>query len=137
MKKNKHLKINFMSEKEEIKKEIEILENQIKPLKEKLEAIRKKEGNWITGRLQDCWKGVGHFNENELLFSATAKCVCGGGLAYPTNQYNISGYWDCANVLTGNADFKKKHDRFPFAFYAIKSEMQPSANGATTRPIEK
>jgi hypothetical protein len=52
----------------------------------------------------------------------------------------IHGYWDCSAILTGEAipvgqPGAVKHEaRLPFAFYEIKSENQPSARGATTRP---
>lgn len=53
----------------------------------------------------------------------------------------MHGEWDCTAVLRGiasanekNEDGTHKHPTFPFAFYEIKSENQPSAYGATTRP---
>ena len=55
--------------------------------------------------------------------------------------FKIASDWWCSKVLkgqTGGLDdglpATEKHEVFPFAFYKVKSENQPSANGATTRP---
>lgn len=91
-----------------------------------------------------------------LCYAATARCKCGAGLAYdpfgasggyPEQGENdspfrggLSGYWDCSAILLGTAIPKgqpgsvQHEDQLPFAFYEIKSENQPSAHGATTRP---
>ena len=73
-----------------------------------------------------------------LVYAAFARCPRGAGLAYaPRGESGkpIQGYWDCAAILLGTADEGVKHTaRLPFVFYEIKSENQPSANGATTRP---
>lgn len=78
-----------------------------------------------------------------LVYAAHARCPCGAGMAYdPIGEDKgspfvgpLSGYWDCSAILLGAADTAVKHEaRLPFAFYEIKSELQPSANGATTRP---
>lgn len=86
-----------------------------------------------------------------LLFAATARCRCGAGLAYVPEHVERLGLnseaasWRCSALLlmsreelekepTGDA---ARHDGpLPFAFYEIKSERQPSANGVTTRPRE-
>lgn len=75
------------------------------------------------------------FTPDELVYSARARCKgCGAGLAYPKNC-GIRHYWDCSGVLTGKIQNPgKEHIQYPFAFYEIKSENQPSADGATTRP---
>lgn len=74
------------------------------------------------------------FTSEELKYAAHSRCHCGAGLAYPKDM-GIHGWWDCSAILTGTADDTVKHEaRLPFAFYEIKSEDQPSANGATTRP---
>lgn len=74
----------------------------------------------------------------KLTYSAHSRCPCGSGLAYGkmTKSNNpVEGYWDCAAILDGTADKNVQHTaRLPFTFYEIKSENQPSANGATTRP---
>ncbi len=74
------------------------------------------------------------FTPEELVYAAYSKCVCGCGLAYPKN-IGIKGMWYCSGILTGIAEADSTHDSpYPFAFYDIKSEGHPSANGATTRP---
>lgn len=73
------------------------------------------------------------FSDADLVYSATARCkLCGAGLAYP-KECGPNHQWTCSNVLK-NIGTDKGHEAFPFAFYEIKSENQPSANGATTRP---
>lgn len=77
-----------------------------------------------------------------LCYAATARCPCGAGLAYdpfqedgPSTPFFGPSYWDCSAVILGTARKDVKHtDQLPFAFYEIKSENQPSAGGATTRP---
>lgn len=75
------------------------------------------------------------FKPEELTYSAYARCKgCGAGLAYP-KKCGVGHYWDCADVLTGKiVNPGKEHIQYPFAFYSIKSEDQPSVKGATTRP---
>lgn len=73
------------------------------------------------------------FNDDELIYSAGARCAkCGAGLAYPKNCDPFH-QWTCSAVLK-NIGTDKGHDALPFAFYEVKDEGQPSANGATTRP---
>jgi hypothetical protein len=89
------------------------------------------------------------FTAKQLTFAATSRCPCGAGLAYPTDgpgdetlpqRWPYNGYWDCASILLGTAiasgeEGSATHTaRLPFAFYEIKSENQPSAHGASTRP---
>lgn len=82
-----------------------------------------------------------------LIYSATARCMCGAGLAYdpfsegsPESPFMGPDAWDCSAILLGTAIPKgqpgavQHDDQFPFSFYEIKSEGQPSAHGATTRP---
>lgn len=79
------------------------------------------------------------FTDDELIYSAFSRCPCGEGIAYPKN-ISPSGSWHCAGILTGRAktlpNWKEvQHDGDkPFTFWEVKSENQPSANGATTRP---
>lgn len=82
--------------------------------------------------------------EADLTYAATARCQCGAGLAYGAMceepPFRGPSYWDCSDILLGRAvpsgqpGAVTHSDRFPFAFYEIKSEHQPSAKGATTRP---
>ena len=73
-----------------------------------------------------------------LVYAATSRCPCGAGLAYIRRGESgdpIEGFWDCSAILLGTADKDARHTaQLPFVFYEIKSEAQPSAEGATTRP---
>jgi len=78
-----------------------------------------------------------------MVFAAYDRCPCGAGLAYDPSATRggsvfkgpLAGYWDCSAIILGTADQSVKHTaQFPFAFYEVKSEGQPSVNGATTRP---
>lgn len=79
------------------------------------------------------------YRDDELTYAATSRCPCGAGLAYPLGT-GSRGAWDCADILTGRAipsgqpGAAMHTDRLPFVFWEVKSEHQPSANGATTRP---
>jgi len=54
-------------------------------------------------------------------------------MAYP-NGVGMWGSWECSTILRGVAVRGGAHDGpKDFRFYEIKSEGQPSANGATTR----
>ena len=76
--------------------------------------------------------------EDRLVYAASARCACGAGLAYdPAGESGrpASGYFDCSAILLDHADQAVKHEaRLPFVFYEIRTERQPSAHGATTRP---
>lgn len=77
----------------------------------------------------------------KMTFAATARCPCGLGLAYDdtciAEPFRIPSYWDCSGILLGTADPAVQHTgQLPFTFYEIKSENQPSARGATTRPTD-
>ncbi len=71
-----------------------------------------------------------------LVYAATKRCPCGAGLAYAAGD----DAWDCSAILSGKAipthvvGSVQHTAKLPFVFYEIKSENQPSANGATTRP---
>jgi hypothetical protein len=78
-----------------------------------------------------------------LVYAATSRCPCGAGLAYDRDGESgkpIQGYWDCSAILldeaipSGQSGALQHTGRLPFAFYEIKSEEQPSAEGTTTRP---
>ena len=87
------------------------------------------------------------WKDSELRYAARARCRCGAGLAYapsdpgrPDSPFKGPSAWDCSDCLTDRAIHSGQpgavvHDEAaPFAFYKIKSEDQPSANGETTRP---
>lgn len=92
-----------------------------------------------------------------MIYAASSRCPCGAGLAYdpagasggypPPGEKSDSvfvgshgGYWDCSSIILGTAPNKDQPGsvehigKLPFAFYEVKSENQPSAYGATTRP---
>jgi hypothetical protein len=76
----------------------------------------------------------GTHKAEELIFAAYSRCPCGLGLAYVKGEGG-HGRWDCSGILMGTADARVKHtDQLPFIFYDVRSELQPSAQGATTRP---
>lgn len=90
-----------------------------------------------TDNFEEKWdkfeKGEFTFKEEDLIYSAFARCSkCKAGLAYP-KDCGMRHQWTCADVLKG-VGTDNGHEAFPFAFYEIKSETQPSAAGATTRP---
>lgn len=89
-----------------------------------------------------------------LVYAATSRCPCGYGFAYdPTGAvtadttetpFHRPDRWECAGTLLYVAGELEPDLRnwvknathepaFPFAFYDLKSESQPSANGQTTR----
>lgn len=72
------------------------------------------------------------FTDDELIYSATALCPCGHGLAYP-KECGIQHYWDCSAILKGIADPRVMHTgQLPFAFYKVKGE---SERNGTTRGV--
>ncbi len=74
------------------------------------------------------------YSDKDLLYSATSRCKCGAGLAYPDNTDDALriGAWVCADALKGASG---EHESFPFAFYKIREETSINNRaGATTRP---
>lgn len=101
------------------------------------EDFRAK-GAIVEQRVKQLWDNpdaATPFTLDELRFAAGARCTgCQLGLAYP-KDVGFRGSWTCSGILLGSAlHDATKHDSLPFMFYEIKSEDQPSANGATTRP---
>lgn len=108
--------------------EADRLDEQVKALRAEASALRLQEleAKPITER---------------LVYAAYKRCPCGAGLAYdPAGEDTDSPFhgpssWDCSAIILGTADNTVQHTgKLPFAFYEIKSENQPSAGGATTRP---
>jgi hydrogenase maturation factor len=78
--------------------------------------------------------GEQFFSAADLRYSATARCSkCHAGLAYP-KDCDMWHQWSCSAVLKGEAKDTAGHEALPFQFYSVKSEDQPSAGKATTRP---
>ncbi len=127
-----------METKEIIQNKIDNLKSQLEPLEKELNNIYERTSDETDAKIKLCEQLKDKFNEDELIFSAEARCQCGAGLAYAKTT-SPRGSWYCSDMLLGNALPKsdvnsKTHDAsFPFAFYNIKSDNQPSANGATTR----
>lgn len=83
--------------------------------------------------------------DKDLVYAATARCNCGAGLAYVPAEARPGGsmlFWDCSEILTGRAvpssqpGYKFHSPQYPFIYFEIVSEDQPSARrtGFTTRP---
>lgn len=123
--------------KEQIKNRLAELKNEAQPLEEELRNIIAAEGREVEAKVKRCRRMEDKFNEDELVYAAVARCQCGAGYAYP-EKIGVRGEWTCSAILTGKAELGSTHDgHLPFAFYELKSEGQPSANGATTRPIKE
>ncbi len=88
--------------------------------------------------------------DKELMYSATARCRCGAGLAHPLDHdlaMKIRA-WVCARVLRGEGQAVDQtisalggdpppgdHDSFDFAFYKIREETSVNnTGGRSTRP---
>ena len=99
---------------------------------EVLNAYHRQQQQTFEDRWEAFKKGQ-PFKPEEIRYSATDRCVCGAGLAYPPSC-GSNHQWDCSKVLLQEVKTNEGHQSFPFAFYEIKSEIQPSAYGATTRP---
>lgn len=111
---------------------------------------RKSGIDWFLTRRR-ARRGI-PYKESELRYSQRARCRCGAGLAYwpggfflrSRDVYESHG-WLCADILTGKIPLKEnmaqehgikemrgekpdpeKHDYYPFMFYEIRSEDQPS-----------
>jgi hypothetical protein len=75
------------------------------------------------------------YTDDELLYSADARCNCGAGLAYPLKRDDAMRItaWTCSAVLKGAAP--QSHESFPFAFWKIREETSiNNHHGGTTRP---
>lgn len=119
---------------------------------DQLEAGAKalREDAYERRRQRDCSRPL----EERLIYAAVTRCRCGHGYAYDpagevTNDKSDSplrrpNAWECAGILRHLAAEleepeaarvkEAEHDgALPFAFWELKSENQPSANGRTTR----
>lgn len=123
-----------MTRQEEITTEIKKLKIQLEPLEAELRTIHQKSEEETEEKIKRCYRLEDKFEPAELNFAAYTRCPCGHGMAYPKST-GSRGSWNCSAILLGIADVKATHEaELPFAFYSIKSEGQPSAGGATTRP---
>lgn len=120
--------------KETLKNQIEEIKKTLVPLEEELREIYNYEQREVESRIEKAERGHGDFEERELVYAAAVRCSCGAGFAYPKGT-GIHGEWQCSSILLGKAERGSTHKSpMPFAFYEVKSENQPSANGKTTRP---
>lgn len=74
--------------------------------------------------------------DEDLMYSATVRCRCGSGLAYPLDHVRArdQGAWICAVFLKCDVAHGE-HDILPFAFYKIREETSiNNTGGYTTRP---
>lgn len=121
--------------KEDLLAEVRDLEAKLNAKREELNAIWREEGKVYEERIASANRGNGDFKLDELRFAAKDRCACGAGMAYPKDYMNPKGDWYCSAILRGVADREKRHTApLSFLYYEIKSEDQPSAEGATTRP---
>lgn len=90
---------------------------------------------------------------DRMIYAAYDRCACGAGMAYdPAAEGDKSSplvlersgpsKWECSDIVRYETfDAAKQAEvkdathtpAMPFAFWEVKSENQPSANGATTR----
>lgn len=126
-------------ERQKLNEKITLLKNELRPLERRLNEIYIQQSKETESKVKRCNANMDKFQLDELIFSAYAICSCGAGLAYPKNS-GMHGSWYCSDILLGRAvpasqEGSKVHDGAkPFAFWEIKSEEQPSAEGSTTRP---
>lgn len=108
----------------------EIAQKQVKENQEIINKYHDEKEEVFHERL----KSGKPFTDDELRYASANRCVCGSGMAYPLGC-GPNHYWDCSAILKGEAKTTDIHtDQLPFSMWSIKSEAQPSANGATTRP---
>lgn len=120
-----------------VQKEKEFKES-MKPLEDEYTTLCVAIRNKTAARIQKAEQGKGDFKEEELIFSAHTRCECGSGMAYSKLGTELMGSWVCSAILMGSADKEVLHtSSLPFAFYDLQSELQPSANGQTTRPSKQ
>lgn len=119
---------------QELLDQIKELEAQLEPLREEWRELSRQQVQNTEERVQAAHRLQDKFDPTELRYAAYDRCECGAGLAYPLTS-GMHGAWHCSAILTGTADTTVPHTGGkPFSMWEIKSEDQPSANGATTRP---
>lgn len=76
------------------------------------------------------------YTDDELVYAAQKRCLCGAGLAYPVKFKNrMTGEWDCSQILKGLSRRIPGvfHERkLPFYVFIIPEETRYN----TTRPSE-
>lgn len=100
--------------------------------KERFEKIIHQYNRESQERFSERMRDNPIFTDDELYYSAEARCKCGSGLAYP-KDCGPSHYWECAEILKGTADKNVIHtERLPFTFFDLKGEG--SYKASSTRP---
>ncbi|MGZ6310852.1 MAG: hypothetical protein ACXWOH_09485, partial [Bdellovibrionota bacterium] len=89
------------------------------------------------------------FEEKDLVYAATERCICGAGLAHwlpRTALESLPRAWVCSRILKGDVSFSfdtiwkrgedrppnYEHDQYPFDLVEIISELV-TPPGVTTR----
>lgn len=115
-------------------------QKRLQDIREQVKKLEQQETEIIANR-QTTFK-------DGLIYAATARCAyCRTGLFYPEKQRfepgsmaeDLRQCWVClpvyAAALANDRAFPyDSHTVYPFNFWEVKSENQPSANGASTRP---
>ena len=77
-----------------------------------------------------------NLTDADLLYSATGRCRCGAGLAYPLDHKAalLLSAWCCSDSLKSGGFEPTSgipaHDAFPFAFYKIREETSINGDGS-------
>lgn len=108
---------------------------QKKEAEKTIHQYHKEQQDAFDQRWQKFLRGEDRFTDEELVYSALARCKkCDSGLAYPKDCGPFH-QWSCSAVLKGeNKDLLADHDQLPFQFWEVKSEKENSVGKATTRP---
>lgn len=128
--------------------EREALEKLARALAEKAERLSRdlEDVNAERSELRQQALELSPLNER-LIYAAATRCACGAGMAYdPANEamafFKGPSKWECSDIIRfreltpeeqAAAKAATHTAALPFAFYEVKSENQPSANGMTTR----
>jgi hypothetical protein len=126
--------MNAQQEIQSLRAEIQKIEKDLTPKRSRLNELLVQEHEATAAKVKRCEMGQDKFDLAELVYAADNRCLCGAGMAYPTT-IGPWGSWICSAILLGQAQHGTTHTRpMPFSMYEVKSENQPSANDATTRP---
>jgi hypothetical protein len=84
------------------------------------------------------WLGGFRPKRNRLIYAATARCICGAGLAFdPWGESGKAlGFWACSHVLL-DAPRGEHCSPIPFTGRTIMAENAAGAMGQTTRVVNR
>ena len=115
------------------KEEFEAAQAQRAAAEKTINAYCKQKSDEFKERWRQFTEEKKYFTDDELTYAAVARCgKCKAGMAHPKGC-DPWHQWTCSDVLKGVGE-DNGHEALPFSFYEVKSENQPSAQGATTRP---